>query len=369
MINPVIIHSYETLLQALASKDIATNSKYVTKLKDTLSEYFGTPHITLTNSGTAALFLALARIKQKANEKYRYNKRKYVLTSPMSFIATAHAIKQAGLEPFFTSLSKDDGNMIVSRYKMVRPYILAALPVHFYGNPCNIGEIDRVLNEDMMDKTGYRIPIVEDACQSIGSKLNGELTGKLGDFGCFSMNSNKILNAGGGGLVISKDKEDHEIVEAMANQGYYVVYSGLRQRISPYVGYNYRMTGLHAALALDSYTHLEETLALKRELHQLYVDNLCERAKQFTPIGEPNYWTNVIFSKKARLLVQDLKRHNIPSGHPFPPITSFPLYAKDKKIRGNSASYIHKYGVCLPSYTTKEIALKACDRINLILKG
>ena len=248
-------------------------------------------------NGTAALHISLLLCGVQKDDE--------VLIPGLTFVATANAVSYCGAIPHFVDADEDtlgldpfklndylsniseisDGCCI---NKNTGRKISAIIPVHIFGHPCKI--------EDVLDVAKkYRIEMVEDAAESLGSFYKGKHTGTFGKLGAISFNGNKIITTGGGGMIITDDEElaiqaKHLTTTAKVPHKWEYVHDKL--------GYNYRMPNLNASLGCAQLKRLEEFLIMKRELYESY-------RKQFFGLDgfllfeEPsecssNYWLQTI---------------------------------------------------------------------------
>ena len=182
--------------QAFASNLIAPLGPNVDALQDKIVSYVGgSSYATVLSSGTAALHLAnvLAGVKQES----------IVFAPSLTFAASVNPSVYEKAIPVFIDSERDTWNMSPEALEKAfekYPHPTAVIAVHLYGTPSKIDEIRTICNE-------HRVPLIEDAAESMGSMLNGEMTGTFGDFGIFSFNGNKIITTSGGGALLSAQKE------------------------------------------------------------------------------------------------------------------------------------------------------------------
>ena len=255
-------------------------------------------------SGTAALHIAMELAGVKQDEE--------VLTQPLTFIATCNAISYTRAKPVFLDVDRDTLGMspesleqflIKNTYtkksqifnKKTKKRISACVPMHTFGFPSRIKEIQRICKE-------WNIPLIEDSAESLGSFYCGKHTGTYGIFGIFSFNGNKVITTGGGGMIVTNNKSlakkaKHITTTAKKNHPYEYIHDS--------VGYNYRLPNINAALGCAQMKQLEKFLKQKKRVAEKWEKFFVENNINFIkPIekADPNYWLNTILlnSKKER---------------------------------------------------------------------
>ncbi|HYD20619.1 MAG TPA: LegC family aminotransferase, partial [Flavipsychrobacter sp.] len=238
---------------------VSSVGAYVNRFEEMMCEITGAKYAIATSNGTIALHLALVTAGVKHGDE--------VITQPLTFVATANAISHANGTPVFVDVDRDTMGMSpaalrsfleqhaekksgVAINRNTGKKIAACVPMHTFGFPCRIDEIAAVCSE-------WNIALIEDAAESLGSSYKGQHTGTFGLMGTFSFNGNKTVTCGGGGALVTNDKElaekaKHLSTTAKVPHPYEFVHDS--------VGYNYRMPNLNAALACAQLEQLQEIL-------------------------------------------------------------------------------------------------------------
>ena len=277
---------------AIDSTFVSSVGEYVDRFEQMIAELTGAPYAVATVSGTTALHMALRAAGVRSDD--------YVITQSLTFVATANAIVHAGATPVFVDvdratlgLSPDDLETFLQKKAEVREdgcyhkgdqrRIAACVPMHTFGLPANIKRIVEICS-------AYRIPVVEDAAESLGSTYDGKHTGTFGQLGTFSFNGNKTITAGGGGAIVTDNEElahqiKHLTTTAKVPHAWHYEHDA--------VGYNYRMPNLNAALACAQLENLGRFVESKRELALAY--QYFFQDSDYTFVAEPaqtyaNYW-------------------------------------------------------------------------------
>ncbi len=251
------------VLEVLDSGMLAQGSR-VADLETRFAQVCGTKHAVATSSGTTALHLALMAHGIGPGDE--------VITVSFTFIASVNSILYVGAEPIFVDIEEDTFNMdpalitdaITDRTK-------AIMPVHLYGQPCDIAAIMEVARQ-------HNLTIIEDAAQAVGAKYDGKPVGSFGT-GVFSLYATKNIMSGEGGMITTDDDEIAEYCRLVRNHGM------KRRYYHEMLGYNFRMTDLHAAIAVAQIERLEEMTTKRRE-NAAYLQEMLKSV--VTPVVRPN---------------------------------------------------------------------------------
>lgn len=307
--------------------DPSTRSKTVREFEKAMAKYLKVPDAVAVNSGTSALHLVLLACGVGKGDE--------VVLPVLTFIATANAVSYAGAKPVFVDVNSDTWNI---DYKGIWGKKVL-LSVNLYGNPCFA--------------TTYDMPIIQDCAESLGAKSEWLEVGNV--IKCYSFNGNKTLTTGSGGLIVGNNLSK---IRQLADVG--------RDKNGEFVeiGYNYRMNGLSAALGLSQLKRLDETVAKKRRINEIYrneLDNVLTFQGE-TPNSKSSFWLtaalfprqNPVFSieySEAQVMQHKLKCQGIPTRRIFEPLNNLKPYLRDKKIVTPTpiAEYIYNLGLCLPS--------------------
>lgn len=214
--------------EVLLSGMLAQGPK-VAELEKNWAKYCGTKYAVAVNSGTAAIHSALFAAGVKEGDE--------VITTPFSFIATINPILMLGAKPVLVDINPENFNIDESAIeKAVTKKTKAILPVHLYGQPCDMDKINAIAQK-------YSLGVIEDACQAIGSAYKGKKAGNLGDLGCFSLYATKNIMSGEGGVVTTNSEDYAYAIKRFRQHGMNSQYQ------YEHLGFNYRTTDLCAAIA------------------------------------------------------------------------------------------------------------------------
>ena len=244
------------LCECVDSTYVSTAGPFVPEFEERFAGYLGVPSAVAVQSGTAALHVALAEIGIGPGDE--------VIVPALSFVASVNPVLYAGATPVLVDVDPETWTLDMAKVrKALTPRTKAVIPVHIYGNPCDMDALLEICEQ-------HSIAVVEDATESLGGTWRGKPTGTLGEFGCFSFNGNKLITTGGGGMVTARDAERAKRVKFLVNQsrdaskGYY----------HPELGYNYRMTNLEASLGLAQMERIDDFLQKKRTFARIYKEAL-----------------------------------------------------------------------------------------------
>ena len=335
-----------------AAIDALKNEKFVmgesvAKFEEEFARYIGTKYAISVNSGNSALQLSLLSLNIAEESK--------VITSTNSFIASANCILMTGSKPILCDINYDDGNMDI---KSTNEKPDAIIPVHIYGNPCDLESIKNVSET-------YKVPIIEDACQAHGAVYEQKKVGSLGDVGCFSFYPTKNMTVcGDGGMVTTNNEEIKNEIESLRDNG--------RKTRTEHdkLGFTMRLNTVSAAIGRIQLQTLENKNKRRREIASLYKKFLNEDCMlSENPKGVSVYHQIVLKHKKRDEIFSHLSKNNIGVAIHYPiPIHRQPLY----KNLGYNLPISEKFSnevVSLPSYPGLEDhdVKVICEKINEVL--
>jgi len=347
----------EYLCKAVDSGYISTFGPFVSEFEDKFAAYLGVEKSVSTQSGTAALHMALYELGIGKGDE--------VIVPALTFIATANPITYVSATPVFVDVDADTWNVDSDEIeKNITEKTKAVIIVHLYGNPCDMEKMMKIREQ-------YKVALIEDATESLGAKYKNKFTGTFGDFGCFSFNGNKVITTGGGGMIVGKDTKRLEHIKFLSSQAR----DGSDGFSHPEIGFNYRMTNIEAALGLAQLKRLAVFLARKKEFHKIYKDQLHKIGVGFQEAyetAESSYWlTCAIFKKDVNVpkLQRALKDKGIPTRRVFMPLTEFPPYKTYKNRDLRNSHYIYENSLCLPSSSlnSNEDVYHVCKVIKELL--
>lgn len=224
------------VIKVMRSGQLAQGQE-VERFENEFAKFIGTKFAAATSNGTTALHLSLLALGIKKGDE--------VITTPFSFIASTNTILYVGAKPVFVDI-KDDFNIDVSKIEeKITSKTKAILPVHLFGDPCDMDKIMELARK-------YNLKVIEDACQAHGAEYQNKKVGSFGDVGCFSFYATKNMTAGEGGMITTNDKKVYEKLKMLRSHGSKMRY------YHDFLGYNFRMTEIQAAIGLEQLKKLEE---------------------------------------------------------------------------------------------------------------
>lgn len=258
----------EAVLQVLESGMLAQGPR-VAELEDRFAEVCGVEHAIATSSGTTALHLALLANGIGPGDE--------VITTPFTFIASANSILFAGAKPVFVDIDEDTYNMDVRLIeRAITPQTKAIMPVHLYGCMCDMDAIESIAKQ-------YGLKIIEDACQAVGAAQNGRRAGSVGT-GTFSLYATKNVMSGEGGMITTNDPDLAEHCRMVRNHGM------KRRYYHDMLGYNFRMTDLHAAIGLAQMGRLKDATEKRRRNAAYFNERITSVITPRVPEGFEHVW-------------------------------------------------------------------------------
>ena len=320
-----------------------------------LSEYLDVPNIELFTNGHMALELSLQALNIQGE----------VITTPFTFASTTHAIVRNGLTPVFCDIRESDYTIDTEKIEsLITDRTSAILPVHVYGNICNIEEIERIANK-------YGLKVIYDAAHAFGETYKGKTVGNFGDVSCFSFHATKVFNSIEGGAACYRDKD-------LGTSLYRLKNFGIRdQETVDGIGANAKMNEFCAAMGLCNLRHVDAEIAKRKVVYDRYRENLSGvdglTLNTLREDIEYNYsYFPVIFEEKvfgsSRNEVFDyLGKHDIGARKYFYPLTNeFDCFhGRFDVSKTPVAVHVSKRVLTLPMYA--DLALDDVDRICALI--
>lgn len=345
------------LRECVRTNWVSSAGNFVTRFESMLADYLGRNHAVAVINGTAAIHTALMVAGVKPGD--------CVLTSTLTFVATANAIRHAGAFPVFLDVdpetwqidpalvagfladeceSRDGG--VFDRNGGRR--VAAILPVHILGHPADMDPILAAARD-------FGLPVVEDATESLGASYRGRKAGALGDIACFSFNGNKLVTCGGGGMIVTgradwAERARHLTTQARCHD---------TESIHDEVGFNYRLTNIQAALGCAQLEKLDDRLAAKKRIAAVYRD-FCARTPglSFMPEAEwaeHAFWLSTLlidagtFGVDRYAMLKILADQGIESRPLWQPLHLSPAYQGTRFVGGSAAESLYARALSLPS--------------------
>ena len=350
-------YELEYVNQAFETNWIAPLGPNVTNFEKEICEKVGIGYAAALVSGTAAIHMALKACGVKQGD--------IVLCQSLTFSASANPIIYEKAIPVFIDSDLETWNMspkYLEEALIKYPQAKAVIVVHLYGLSA---DMDRIV--ELCKK--YKVTLIEDAAESLGTTYKGKYTGTFGDYGILSFNGNKIITTSGGGMLLSNNQERIEKVRFWSTQA--------RDKARHYehseLGYNYRMSNVVAGIGRGQLKILDLRIKKKQFIYNYYKEHLKDiKDIEFMPINEwnkPNCWlSSAILKGKVRpiQLMEALDNENIESRPLWKPMHIQPFFEGFDYIGLNNSELLFEQGICFPSDT--KINVSQLDKIINIIR-
>ena len=327
------------LEQIWESKWLTNCGPFHQQLERELGDYLGVEHLALFANGTLALVTALQSLRITGE----------VITTPFSFVATAHSLLWNGIKPVFVDIDAHSFNLDPEKIEAaITPHTTAILPVHVYGNPCNVEKIQKIADT-------YGLKVIYDAAHAFGVNYKGESLLKHGDLSILSFHATKVFNTFEGGAIICPDAKTKKRIDDLKNFGF----ADEVTVVGP--GINGKMNEVQAAFGLLQLKHIDKAISRRREIDAQYREQLSSidgiTCPPLSADTTHNYSYFIILVEKEYPLLRDelneeLRRHGIYARRYFYPLISeFPMYrGLPSAAQSNlpSAKKAADYVLCLP---------------------
>jgi dTDP-4-amino-4,6-dideoxygalactose transaminase len=334
---------FQPYLEQIWSNKILTNGgPFHQQLEKALCEHLGVEHIALFTNGTLALVTALQALRITGE----------VITTPYSFVATAHSLLWNGIKPVFVDIDPQTLNLDPRRIEAaITPQTTAILPVHCYGHPCDVDAIQKIADN-------YNLKVIYDAAHAFGVQTTpGTSVLRFGDLSVLSFHATKVFNTFEGGAIVCPDAKTKQRIDHLKNFGFVDEVTV----VAP--GINGKMSELNASFGLLQLKHIDVAMARRAAIAARYRAALAEVpglrcvADAGEAVANHSYFPILIepdFPLSRDALYQRLREHNIFARRYFYPLISdFPMYrGLPSAAPGNLpvASEVARKVLCLPIY-------------------
>jgi len=343
--------------KTIKSKFVSSAGKYVTAFEEKFKNYVKSKNAIAVVNGTQAIYISLLACGVKQDDE--------VLVPALTFIGTVNAIKNLGAKPHFIDSEINSFGVNCSKLnnylkkiiimkkgkcinKITNNQIKAIIPVHVFGHPCDIVGVISIAKK-------YKLKVIEDAAEALGSFVKNKHLGTFGDIGCFSFNGNKIITTGGGGMVVLNDsslakKIKHLTTTAKVKHKWEYEHDE--------VGHNLRMPNINAALGLAQLEKINTLLTAKRKLFSKYYLRLkgIQGVSLFkeSKDSKSNYWLQTIIlnmnvSYLKNQLLKKLHQEKIFSRPVWKLISELKPYKNCSKMNLSGSKEIYKRAINIPS--------------------
>ncbi|MBN1645251.1 DegT/DnrJ/EryC1/StrS family aminotransferase [Candidatus Woesearchaeota archaeon] len=336
---------------------ISSKGKYVELFEKKFADFCNVKFAVSCVNGTAALHLALESLGITQGDE--------VIIPDFTFVATANAVRYSRAKPILVDSELDTWNIDVDRIEeKITPKTKAIIPVHIYGHPVNMDQIKKIAKK-------YSLYVIEDAAQAHGAEYKGKKAGSLGDVGCFSFFANKIITTGEGGMLVTDNEKVANRAKSLRNHASDTKLFNVNRYFHEALGYNYRMSNIHAAVGLAQMEYAQDLVDARIENAKKYHSLLKDIPGLTLPLckswAKNVYWMYSILVKPEfgitkNELMAALYNQEIGTRSFFYPISRQPAYSKDKYILGNFntqelkiSNLLYEQGLTLPSSSSLTI--------------
>lgn len=359
--------------ESLKSGWLGTGPK-VTKFESMVSDYIGSKYSLAVNSCTAGLHLSLLACGIKSGDE--------VITTPMTFGATANVIEHVGARPVFADIELLSMNIDPKEIeKKITKKTKAILPVHLAGRPCRLDEIHKIAKK-------HHLNVIEDAAHAFGAEYHGKKIGNLGNLTCFSFYVTKNLVTGEGGMVTTNSKKYADFIQVYAlhgmSKGAWKRYSdrGFQHYLIQAPGYKYNMMDLQASIGIPQLKRFDKDQIIRGKIWKMYDKLLYDLPLMLPAAEDPNtkhsrhLYTVILDLEKLRVdrdfVLNALKAENIGTGVHFIAVHLHPFYRNKygyKKGNYPNSEYISERTLSLPlsAKLTHQDVADVCDGLRKVL--
>lgn len=325
------------------------------QLEIQLEHYLNTPNVTLFSNGHLALEYAIAA----------FNLSGEVITSPFTFASTTHAIVRNGLTPVFGDINPHNYTLQTDTLEsLITEKTSAIIPVHVYGNICNVKEIERIAKK-------YNLKVIYDAAHAFGISIDGQGVANFGDASMFSFHATKVFHTIEGGALTFADNSMKRVINSYKNFG--ITGPGTVE----YIGGNAKMNEFQAAMGLCNLKIIDQEIEKRKRVFERYIDHLGDTKGiklSIPPDGvSSNYaYFPIVFdgyTLSRNEVYEQLKKHNIYSRKYFYPLTNN-LQCYEGRFTSEStpvANFIANRVLTLPLYA--DLQLEEVDKICSVIKA
>lgn len=352
--------------EAFDSNWVAPIGSNIDTFEKQVADFTGMKHAAALNSGTSALHLALKLCDVKPGD--------YVICQSLTFVATANAVLYEGAQPIFVDSEEETWGMDPALLEKAIIHCIslekkpkAIIPVHLYGMPVKMKEITAIAKK-------YRVPVIEDAAEALGSSIDGKMCGSFGDYGVVSFNGNKIITTSGGGMLLSNNIRKIEKARFWSMQA--------RDNAPHYqhseLGYNYRLSNILAGIGRGQMEVIDNRIEKRRDNFDFYRKHLGN-LNGVTFLKEQdgaksNRWLTIIVldpMKTGGVSREDirlaLEKENIETRPLWKPMHMQPMFEKVPYFGKGVAMKLFRQGLCLPSGSN--LTQEQLERVVLQIKS
>jgi perosamine synthetase len=363
-------NEWEYVKDCLDTAWVSSVGAYVDRFERMVADFAGAKYGVAAVNGSAALHIALTLSGVGDND--------YVLVPNVTFIASINSIKYTNASPILMDIDPKTWQMDLdvlenfletqtelrgafSHLKSDGRRIPAIMPVHVLGNMCDMDRLMAIAER-------FKLSVVEDSTEALGSTFKGKHAGSFGKFGCFSFNGNKIITTGGGGVIVTND-------EALAKKAKHIT---TQAKADPFeylhdeVGYNYRLVNVLAAIGVAQMEQLPKFIVRKKEIDAFYKSQFSGLGdiefQEVSPDIDANCWLFTFKTEKQKELLKVLNEHKMQSRPFWVPMNQLRMFKDDLYISNNDQSG-QVYATCLSIPCSTYITDSELEQIAAVVKS
>ena len=347
-------NEFKYLVDAFMSTWISSAGSYITRFENEFASFCECQHGVAVSNGTVAIHLALVALGIKKGDE--------VIVPDFTFAATINAVLHAGATPVIVDVEKDSWCIDPKEIeKAITPKTKAVIPVHIYGQPCDMDAIMAIANK-------HGLFVIEDCAEAHGATYKGKKVGSFGDVSTFSFYGNKVITTGEGGMCVTNSEQLDERMRVLRDHGM----NKSKRYWHDEVGFNYRMTNLQAAIGVAQLERIDEILSERKEIENQYIDILS----QFQFVSFPHDFSDrkrIVWLVSVMLehvdrdaVIEKLKAVKIDARPFFYPLSDMPIYQQYVFSSSNSKQISEK-GLSFP--TSNRLTAAISDRVASVFKS
>jgi perosamine synthetase len=354
----------EAVCSVLRSPNLSLGPK-VAEFEQAFANYIGTKRAVAVNSGTSGLFLCMLALGVGPGDE--------VITTPFTFIASATSIMMAGAKPVFVDVDPESLNIDAAKIESkISRQTKAILPVEIFSNPAGIDKVCEIAQK-------HNLMVIEDACEALGSTLDGKKAGTFGTMSVFGFYPNKQMTTGEGGMILTDRDDLADICVSLRNQG--------RSKNGKWLaherlGYNFRLSDINCALGIVQLRRIDQIKAKRQQVARWYQEMLADDDRLIVPAAADGCdWSWFVFvvrladsfsCQKRDQILQAMRSRNIQVGNYFPPVHLQPFIAEQFGYQQGDfpiAESVCERTIALPFYNnlTKDQIAAVCSTLNEVL--
>jgi len=330
-------NEFEYLTKAFNSTWISSIGEYIDAFETNFSTFCNTEYAISLSNGTVALQIALDTLGIKEGDE--------VIVPDLTFAATINAVLHQNATPVIVDVEENSWCIDpLEIKKAITKKTKAIIPVHLYGQVCDMGSIMKIAKE-------FNLFVIEDCAEAHGAKWKNKKVGSIGHIGCFSFYGNKIITTGEGGMCVTNDEKLDQKMRVLRDHGM----NKNKRYWHDYIGYNFRMTNLQAAIGVAQLERIDFFLKQRLEIENIYKtalndvaiikfqkNNLHDRTKVV-------WFVNILVKRNRDLYLNKMKNINIESRPFFYSLSKMPIYSS-YTFSNKISQKLSSLGITLPTH-------------------